>query len=166
MSRKSCVPERYIHNLGTSRCHSSRYSNSSLHLVTYLYPFFIDAVPAPLVNITGVPSLPLYTGTTLLLICTLELHDMVDSPVRMDAIWRRGGDVLSHNDRTNISAISMIQPSVYQTTLSISSLSNTIDSGVYSCQSVSMSTNYVFYADTSRKVSLRIAGKKGHCHIQ
>lgn len=83
---------------------------------------------------------------------------MIDSPVRLNGIWRRGGQILNSNSHVNISTISMIRQSVYHTTLSISPLVNTLDSGQYSCQSDITSDAYVLYADTSQQVIVRIEG--------
>ncbi len=119
---------------------------------------FIIIVPVPSVNITGVPTSPLSTGTSLFLTCTFELHSTIDSPVTLNSIWRRAGVVLNSDSRVNISAISAISSSVYRTELSISPLINTMDSGQYSCQSVFTSDEYVQYADGSQQVLVGIAG--------
>ena len=122
-------------------------------------------VPAPSVSITGIPSFPLYAGTSLSLTCTFELHSMIDSQVRLSGIWRRGGVTLGSNGRVNASAITIIRPSVYQTTLTISPLSNTLDDGQYTCQSTIPSDPFVLYADASQQVRVRIGGRHDHVAI-
>lgn len=84
---------------------------------------------------------------------------MIDSPVVLRSVWRRGGEILSSKNRFNISTVRMIRPSIYCTTLSISPLSNMLDNGQYNCQSVSMSSAYILYTDASHQVTLRIGGK-------
>lgn len=124
------------------------YDNSVLH-----------SVPAPTVNITGFDVYPIYTGTSLLLTCTIELPaEVMGNPVTLDSIWRRGGDSLSSDSRVTISDINKISPHVYRTTLSIIPLNNTVDSGRYSCQSVITSTAYVLYTDASQQVLVRVEG--------
>lgn len=73
-------------------------------------------------------------------------------------MWRRGGQILSSGSRVNISTITTAYPSIYGTTLSISPLSNTLDSGQYSCQSVITSEPYILYTDASQQISVRIGG--------
>ncbi len=118
----------------------------------------LHAVPAPSVNITGVPTNPLFSGTSLSLTCTFELHNMIDSPLGLNGVWERGGEVLNSDRRVSISTISLIRPSTYQTTLSISPLSNTLDNGQYTCQSVLVSGTYVLYAEASQQVTVSIGG--------
>jgi hypothetical protein len=86
---------------------------------------------------------------------------MVDSPVTLNSVWRRGGESLDSDGRVNVSMINMINQTVYYTMLSISPLSNTMDSGQYSCQSALESDAYVLYADASQQVPVRIAGTQG-----
>ena len=117
------------------------------------------AVPAPSINVTGVPAYPLYSGTSLMLACLFEVHSAVDGQLTLNSVWRRGGEILNSNGRINISATSMIRPSIYRTTLSISPLSNTQDNGQYSCQSITTSSAYVLHADSSQQVTVRIGGK-------
>ena len=87
---------------------------------------------------------------------------MIDSQVRLSGIWRRGGVTLGSNGRVNASAITMIRPSVYQTTLTISPLSNTLDDGQYSCQSAILSDPFILYADASQQLRVRIGGRHDH----
>ena len=117
------------------------------------------AVPAPSIDITGAPPYSLYAGTSLMLMCTFELHNMVDSEVTVNSVWRRGGQIISPNSRVNISTISMVRPSIYRTTLAISPLSNTLDSGQYTCQSAIVSNAYILYADASQQETVRIEGR-------
>ena len=49
--------------------------------------------------------------------------------------------------------------STYVTMLSISPLSNTMDSGQYSCQAVFGSDDYVLYTDASQQVTVTVGGK-------
>ena len=116
------------------------------------------AVPAPNVNLTGIPSSSLFAGTSLLLTCTYELHSATDSQVTFNSVWRRGGQILNSNGRVNISTSRMTSPLTYSTTLNISPLSNTIDSGQYSCQSAIPSEPYVLFTDASQQATVRIEG--------
>lgn len=117
------------------------------------------AVPAPTVNITGIDPHPIFAGTSLLLTCTIELPaDVNADQVTLNSIWRRGGDVLSSSTHITITAINTISPYLYRTTLSISPLSNTEDSGQYSCHSLVTSTAYVLHTDASHRVLVRVEG--------
>ena len=84
---------------------------------------------------------------------------MVDSEVTVNSVWRKGGQIISPNSRVNISTISMVRPSIYRTTLAISPLSNTLDSGQYTCQSAIVSNTYILYADASQQETVRIEGR-------
>lgn len=116
-------------------------------------------VPAPIVSIGGLPTQPLYTGASLQLICSFELTRFVDTTVEVNSVWRRGGEQITNSNRVNISAITAIRPSTFQTTFSISPLSDTMDSGQYSCQSVIMSNQFVRFTDDSHQVAVMIEGK-------
>ena len=116
-------------------------------------------VPAPIVSIGGLPTQPLYTGTSLQLTCSFELTSFVDTIVGVNGVWRRGGEQITNSSRVNISTVTAIQPSTFQTTASISPLSNTMDSGQYSCQSVFMSNQFVRFADASNQVAVMIEGR-------
>ncbi len=82
---------------------------------------------------------------------------MADRPVRLNGVWRIGGQILISNSRYNISAVTMIRQSVYRTTLRITP-SNIMDSGQYSCQSDIASEPYILYADMSQQVAVIIQG--------
>ena len=125
---------------------------------------FSIVVPAPTINVSRLPIDQLYTGTTLILTCTFELNGAVDTEVRVSSIWRRGGEVLYSNNRTNISEVTLIQPSVFQTTISISPVSDTLDSGQYSCQSDITSDTFVLFSDSSQQMMLAIEGMKNMFH--
>lgn len=159
---------------GEYTCQANLMSQSTMYTVSTLHDIIVrgtaiftliashlpfPAVPAPSVVISGVPTTPLYAGTSLLLTCTIELHGMIDSEVTLNSFWRRGGEVLSPNSRLNISTIRMTSSSTYQTTLTISPLSNTMDSGQYSCQSVLRSDDYVLYTDGSQQVTVTVRGE-------
>ena len=116
-------------------------------------------VPAPIISISGLPTQPLYTGTSLQLACSFELTRFVDTTVELNSVWRRGGELITNGSRVNISAISAIQPSVFQTTVNISPVSDTMDSGQYSCQSVIMSSQFVQFAGASRQIVVTIEGR-------
>lgn len=118
-------------------------------------------VPAYLVNITGVPDYPLYAGTRLFLTCVFELPVFVDSAVALNSVWKKGGEVITSDDRVNVST-SDRDTSAYLTTLSISPLSSTVDGGQYTCQSSIAANSYVFYSDSFYQISVRIEGKTIH----
>ena len=95
----------------------------------------------------------------MLLICTFELNSGIDTEVKVDGSWRKGGEILNNNNsRVNITEVTLIEPLIFQTTLSISPLSNVLDSGQYSCQTAFTSDSFVLFADASQQVILRIEG--------
>ena len=94
----------------------------------------------------------------MLLICTFEINGRIDTEVKVDGIWRRGGELLNNNSRVNITDVTLIEPSIYQTTLSISPLSDVLDSGQYICQTDFTSDSFVLFTDAYQQVILRIEG--------
>ena len=130
-----------------------------LCLLSYAIINILIVVPAPIVSISGLPTRPLYTGTRLQLACLFELTSFVDTTVELDSVWRRGGELITNGSRVNISAVSIIRPSVFQTTVNISPVSDTMDSGQYSCQSVIMSSQFVQFAGASHQIVVTIEGR-------
>lgn len=116
-------------------------------------------VPAPIVSISGLPTQPLYSGASLQLSCSFELTSFVDTTVELSTVWRRGGELITNSSRVNISAISVVRPSIFQTTVNISPLSDTLDSGQYSCQSVIISNQFVQFAVASGQIAVTIEGR-------
>lgn len=94
----------------------------------------------------------------MLLICTFEINRRIDTEVKVDGIWRRVGKLLNNHSRVNITEVALIEPSIYQTTLSISPLSDVLDSGQYSCQTDFASNSFVLFIDAYQQVILRIEG--------
>lgn len=102
----------------------------------------------------------LYTGTSVILTCTIELNGAVDSEVRVAGVWRRGGEVVNNSSRVYVSPTTLVHPSVFQMTISVSPLSDSMDSGQYSCHSTITSTPFILFSVGSQQVTLRIDGKK------
>lgn len=96
----------------------------------------------------------------MLLICTFEINSRIDTEVKVDGIWRRGGELLNNHSRVNITELILIDPSTYQTTLSISPLSDVLDSGQYTCQTDFTSDSFVLFTDAYQQVIVRIEGNK------
>lgn len=66
--------------------------------------------------------------------CTAEVSGAVDTAVEVTAVWRRGGQVLTSNSRRNITSVTSVRGSVYETTIAVRPLSSTLDGGRYSCE--------------------------------
>lgn len=119
---------------------------------------FNFAVITPIIQISTLPIDQLYTGTSVLLICTFEINSRVDTEVRVDGIWRRGGEVLNNQSRVTITEVTLIEPFIYQTNLSINPLSDVLDGGQYSCETDATSDSFVLFSDAYQQVVLRIEG--------
>jgi hypothetical protein len=89
-----------------------------------------------------------------------ELSSRIDTEVRMNGIWRRGGEVLENNSRINITEVALIEPSIFQTTLHISPLSDVLDGGQYSCQTEFTSDSFILFTDVLQQMMLRIEGTR------
>ena len=69
-----------------------------------------------------------------MLSCIAEVHSAVDTDVTVTAVWRRGGELLTSNSRRNITSVTFVRGSIYETTIAVSPLSNILDGGHYSCE--------------------------------
>lgn len=127
-------------------------------LVDHLILF---VVTAPTIQINTIPTDHLYAGGSVLLVCTFELNSRIDTEMRVNGIWRRGGEMLENNSHVNITEVASIEPSIFQITLHISPLSDILDSGQYSCQTEFTSDSFILFTDAFQQVILRI---EGTCH--
>ena len=130
----------------------------SMQLPPTLMTCALSVVTAPTIQISTIPIDQLYTGSSVLLVCMFESNSRIDTEVKVNGIWRRGGEVLNNNDHINITEVMLIEPSIFQTTLSISPLSDVLDGGQYSCQTEFTSDSFVLYTDAFQEVMLRIEG--------
>ena len=105
-----------------------------------------------------VPTDQLYAGGNMLLVCTLELSSRIDTEVRVDGIWKRGGEILENSGRINVTDVALIEPSILQTTLHISPISDTLDGGWYTCQTEFSSDSFIRFTDAFQQVTLTIEG--------
>ena len=96
--------------------------------------FPYHAVPVPSVSITMSSDNPLYAGSSLTITCITELSASIDTDVIVSALWKKAGDSISSGDRITISQPQLVSSSVYESELTISPLSTTLDSGDYSCE--------------------------------
>ena len=69
-----------------------------------------------------------------MLSCIAEVSGTVDTAVAVTAVWRRGGELVTGNSRRNITSVTSVRSSVYETTIAVSPLSSTLDGGHYSCE--------------------------------
>lgn len=96
------------------------------------------------------------------LICAFELDSRIDTRVKVRGIWRRGSVVLNNiTDRINVSELTLIEPSRFQTTLNISPLSNVLDGGRHSCQIEFTSDSFVLFTNGFHQVMLTTEGMDG-----
>ena len=94
----------------------------------------------------------------MLLVCILELSSRIDTELRVNRIWRRGGEILENSGRINITDIALSESSILQTTLHISPISDTLDGGRYTCQTEFSSESFIQFTDAFQQVTLTIEG--------
>lgn len=112
--------------------------------------------------ISGLPDDPIYSGTSLSLTCTVVLHDAIDTGVAVSSTWRRSGELLTTSARRNISDIMAINSSVYQTYISTTPLSSTLDSGHYTCRVTVIpepSLPFVHMVTSATTITVNVEGK-------
>ena len=127
-----------------------------------LYYYASPTVPSPTVNISQVSNPPLYAGTALTLTCTATLNEAIDTLVDVTAVWKIAGGTVTTDGRRDISDVTQTSNLVYQTTITISPLSDMMDNGQYECEYVvspnSYST-YVLRGTGSGSITLMIEGR-------
>ena len=121
-----CIQKRRMSNL----IHPPlTYSLSHTHTHTYTH----TPVPTPTVTtITQPPDATMVTGSSITLVCRVDLNEAVDTPVVVETVWRRSGLTLSTDDRIIISDVERTGPFRYESNLTFTTLS-TQDSGMYNC---------------------------------
>ena len=101
-------------------------------------PCCVHTVPTPDASV-GVPSGPLYEGTSQTLTCNVSLPDTVDSDVTVTVDWTLNSTTITTSDRVVISAVSSVR-SPFISTLRLTPLIMT-DAGQYSCQATAHSSS-------------------------
>ena len=98
----------------------------------------------------------------MILTCTIELNETVDTPVVLTGTWRRSGDLIANTSRAHISEVIQNSALVYQTSLSLVPLSSTLDSGQYECESLvrpDSGSEFVVMGRGSDTLSASVKGK-------
>ena len=122
-------------------------------------------VPEPLVTLSAPVSEVFLAGTTLQLECSVQLDNLgaVDTAVSLSTTWDRSGVELMDGDRITI-AQTQIDPYEYQSILTFSTVSSTMDNGNYTCTAtVSPTDNEQYVASSTRGDfhSISVTGKHG-----
>lgn len=93
------------------------------------------AVPPPRVTVSTQPgSIPFYAGSTFSLFCNAEVNASVDIAYIAAIVWLKSGAEISSDSRRIISNITQLSPHTYQSSLVLSPLSSTSDTGTYTCR--------------------------------
>ena len=122
-------------------------------------------------NIAINQNVPLYTGSILILTCTVTLDPYVDeSGYIIVAIEWSGLQNISGNRYSITPAVN--SSSIYTSNFTISHL-ETQDSGIYTCTATVTGGDYVHQADANDSISITVDQKKitgvlsiSHLHIQ
>ncbi len=85
---------------------------------------------------TAPSSGPFYAGSALNLGCAITIDASVDTPHTVSVMWLRLGVSISNSDRTPISNVTQLSSYRYTSSLGLSPLSSTADTGTYTCQVV------------------------------
>ena len=110
-------------------------------------------VPVPLVNVTRTQVYDtLLAGSTLTIYCDIAIDDTVDTPFNVTTTWTRNDTVLVSNSRVMITGPYSTDFNQYQSRIEFSTLSSTMDSGVYTCDvSVTSDSDYLYVFDADNK---------------
>ena len=94
--------------------------------------------------------------------CTIEYSEAVDTPIVVTGTWRRAGELLSDDNHVLVSDITPLDGMTYQTNVTLSPLSNTQDSGQYSCEAAigpQTASVFIIMSSDSDSVTLNVEGK-------
>ena len=135
-----------------------------VHLWCVLTQYF-HTVPAPAASV-GVPSGPLYEGTSQTLTCSVTLPDAVDTNVTVAVDWTLDSTPITPSDRVVVPLASGVM-SPFISTLRLRPLVMT-DAGQYSCQATAHSSSSSHYiTDSSHgnitEETLTVTGNVQHC---
>ena len=106
-------------------------------------------VPVPSVVVTHTQGYNnLLAGSTLTIYCDIAIDVNVDTPFNVTTTWTHNNTVLQPNSRIMIIDPYSTSFNKYQSRIEFSTLSSTIDSGVYTCNvSVASDSNYLYIFD-------------------
>ena len=123
-----------------------------------LYVYTVHTVPTPAASL-GVPSGPLYEGTSQTLSCSATLPGTVDTDVTVAVDWTLDSIPITSSERLMVSPVSGVR-SPFMSTLRLSPLIMT-DAGQYSCQATATSSSpYITDSDKghSSEETLTVTG--------
>ena len=121
-----------------------------------IYDMFISVplvVPVPFVNVTRTQVYDdLLAGSTLTIYCDIDIDVNVDTPFNVTTTWTRSNIVLVSNSRVMIIGPYSTDFNQYQSRIEFSTLSSTMDSGVYTCDvSVTSDSDYLYVFDAENE---------------
>lgn len=96
--------------------------------------FTFPVVPEPNVTVYFDSTTPFYAGSSLTLVCMIELSLAVDTAVTVNTTWSRSGEELWIFNHTSVSQTTQSSAIEYQSTITLAPLSQTLDNGLYSCE--------------------------------
>ena len=110
-------------------------------------------VPVPFVNVTRTQVYDdLLAGSTLTIYCDIDIDVNVDTPFNVTTTWTRSNIVLVSNSRVMIIGPYSTDFNQYQSRIEFSTLSSTMDSGVYTCDvSVTSDSDYLYVFDAENE---------------
>ena len=110
-------------------------------------------VPAPSVVVTRTQVYDnLLAGSTLTIYCDIAIDVNVDTPFNVTTTWTHSNTVLLSNSRVTIIEPYFTDFNGYQSRIEFSTLSSTMDSGVYTCDvSVTSGSDYLYVIDAKKR---------------
>lgn len=97
--------------------------------------FSSTLVPRPMIEISTIPENgPYYAGSTLSLRCSIEVDSALDVPYLVNVEWLKSGTMLRSDGRVSISNVTQQSSRLYLTSVDLSPLSVTLDTGMYTCR--------------------------------
>ena len=111
----------------------------------------------------------LLAGSNLTIYCDIAIDDTVDTPFNVTTTWTRNDTVLVSNSRVMIIEPYSTDFNQYQSRIEFSTLSSTMDSGVYTCDvSVTSDSDYLYLFDADDEndsTTFTVIGKYMYIYI-
>ena len=127
------------------------------YLKQYSPSLYFSTVPSPITTILGQTNASQLAGSSLELSCIVELVVEVDTGISVIITWKRNDEQINGDPHISVSSAIEVNAFIYQSDLQINTLSQSIDSGNYTCEViVSSSPPSEYVQDANISVTERI----------
>ena len=116
--------------------------------------FFVYLVPGFVSTVSVEQQEYYYAGSSLIIACNVQLPQTIDIAVALAVEWFKDASPMTESDRITIEQAVQTETLSYQATLEFSTLSFTVDSGIYNCTAVAYPVSKEEHVTNSTSVAL------------